>query len=192
MTVHIKSVPQIISNFSIISPVCQESLNSPIATQLLLVTLQLSLPPGFSPCRPSAVYRREHQGHLLGGAPLSRPSTFSWDPGRKSIQNFAPICSNSRSRLQVCRDWGHPCTLVHLFLRARVGGGQAQWLRHCSSATGCWRELSGAYSWASPSNGNSSPALLTPCPPVVLPGSAPSRLLRPLFFGCSNTSWNGY
>lgn len=80
---------QIVSSFSVISPVCQEGLNSPIATQLFLVTLQLS-PPGFSPCRPSAVHRREHQGHLLGGAPLSRTSTFSWDPGRKSIQNFAP------------------------------------------------------------------------------------------------------
>lgn len=131
----------------------------------------------------SALQTLSHWLQRTWGASPGRvhPSAFPMGPGEeKASRTLLPICSISRTRLQVGWGRGHLCPLGHPLLNPRTCGGHARGLSHYGFSR-YWRELTGAYSWVSPSNGNGSPALLTPSRPVMFPGISSQPAAATLF-----------
>lgn len=125
--------------------------------------------------QPSTV--ENHPRAAPGREPLSVTAALSHGPqGGKASRSLPLSCYSSRSRLQV--GWGlepplhswPPCANPSSpWQTCPLTGPLLLWLQSR------W-ELSGAYSWASPSDGDGSPAPMTPSLPAMLPGSAPSPL----------------
>lgn len=121
--------PQIVSNFSIISLVHQEGLNSPILVQPLPMTiggLTASFPIRLADPQPWAT--ENTRGISEEGALLSR--TPHKPQGEKASSPLPPVRSNSRWRLEVGWDWSSKisplqswCTCAE---HGRVGSGYAR------------------------------------------------------------------
>lgn len=121
--------PQIVSNFSIISLVHQEGLNSPILVQPLPMTMEVS-----QPRFPSALQTLSHEPQRIPGASLRKVHSSVALPikpqGGKASSPLLPVCSNSRWRLEVGWDWSSKISPLQSWCPCaehwRVGSGYAR------------------------------------------------------------------